>query len=114
MSEREKTAGTVPVCTASTDRREVVVARNLGGRQVRTAFNFDGVLGSFSTQEDVYNASVRPLIEQVLNGFDATAFAYGQTGTGKTYTMEGSTTSEAGRGLMPRAAEAMLNALSKG
>jgi kinesin family protein 11 len=111
MSEREKTAGTVPVCTASTDRREVVVARNLGGRQVRTAFNFDAVLGSFSTQEDVYNASVRPLIEQVLNGFDATAFAYGQTGTGKTYTMEGDPEATDGAGLMPRAAAAVLQKL---
>eukprot|EP00930_Biecheleria_cincta_P006046 TRINITY_DN107027_c0_g1_i1.p1 TRINITY_DN107027_c0_g1~~TRINITY_DN107027_c0_g1_i1.p1 ORF type:complete len:768 (+),score=190.77 TRINITY_DN107027_c0_g1_i1:77-2380(+) len=111
MSDREKAAGTVPVCTASTERREVVLARSLGGRQVRTAFNFDGVLGSFSTQEDVFDASVKPLIDQVLNGYDATAFAYGQTGTGKTYTMEGDPEATDGAGLMPRAAAAVLTAL---
>ena len=33
---------------------------------------------------------VRPAVQAVLGGFNATVFAYGQTGTGKTYTMEGS------------------------
>lgn len=79
---------------------------------MRTAFNFDGVLGSFSTQEDVFDASVKPLIGQVLNGYEATAFAYGQTGTGKTYTMEGNPEATDGAGLMPRAAAAVLTALT--
>lgn len=83
MSDREKATGMVPVVTASSDRREVIVARSMGGRQVRTTFNFDGVLGSFSTQDDVFNATVRPLVDQVLSGYEATAFAYGQTGTGR-------------------------------
>lgn len=112
MNDREKAAGTVPVATSSTERREVVVARSLGGRQVRTAFNYDCVLGSFSTQEDVFNVTVKPLIQQVLSGFDATAFAYGQTGTGKTYTMEGDPEACDGAGLMPRAATAVLSALT--
>ena len=38
---------------------------------------------------DVYKQVVTPLIPQVLEGYDCTVFAYGQTGTGKTYTMEG-------------------------
>lgn len=112
MSDREKATGMVPVVTASSDRREVVVARSMGGRQVRTTFNFDGVLGSFSTQDDVFNATVRPLVDQVLSGYEATAFAYGQTGTGKTYTMEGDPEAVDGVGLMPRAAAAVLAALS--
>lgn len=112
MSDREKTDGTVPVATASTEHREIVVARSLGGRQVRTAFNFDAVLGSFSSQEDVFNASVKPLVDQVLNGYEATAFAYGQTGTGKTYTMEGDAEAYDGAGLMQRSAVAMLSALA--
>ena len=40
-------------------------------------------------QVDVYKSVVTPLIEQVLEGYNCTVFAYGQTGTGKTYTMEG-------------------------
>jgi kinesin family protein 11 len=32
---------------------------------------------------------VHPIVEEVMKGFNCTIFAYGQTGTGKTYTMEG-------------------------
>lgn len=38
---------------------------------------------------DVYNAVVSPLLDEVLAGYNCTVFAYGQTGTGKTFTMEG-------------------------
>lgn len=38
---------------------------------------------------DVYRAVVHPLIDEVLSGYNCTVFAYGQTGTGKTFTMEG-------------------------
>jgi kinesin family protein 3/17 len=43
-----------------------------------------------SSQDDVYEETVRSLVTSVLDGFNGTIFAYGQTGTGKTYTMEGS------------------------
>lgn len=52
-------------------------------------FYFDQVFDPQARQEDVYKTIVRPLIDQVLLGFNCTVFAYGQTGTGKTYTMEG-------------------------
>ena len=42
-----------------------------------------------STQEEIYDGSVRLLVEAVLQGFNGTIFAYGQTGTGKTFTMQG-------------------------
>jgi kinesin family protein 3/17 len=38
---------------------------------------------------DVYNRVARPIVENVLEGYNGTIFAYGQTGTGKTFTMEG-------------------------
>lgn len=41
------------------------------------------------TQQELYEETVRPLVNSVLDGFNGTIFAYGQTGTGKTYTMEG-------------------------
>lgn len=52
-------------------------------------FYFDRVFDPQARQADVYKTVVRPLIDQVLFGFNCTVFAYGQTGTGKTYTMEG-------------------------
>ena len=45
--------------------------------------------GSFTTQKEIFDETLSPIIDNVLTGFDATVFAYGQTGTGKTYTMEG-------------------------
>lgn len=42
-----------------------------------------------SKQIDVYNQVVRPVINEVIEGYNCTIFAYGQTGTGKTFTMEG-------------------------
>jgi Cdc6-like AAA superfamily ATPase len=45
-------------------------------------------------QIDVYKVVVNPLIEEVLAGYNCTVFAYGQTGTGKTFTMEGERSSD--------------------
>eukprot|EP00439_Symbiodinium_sp_Y106_P003211 s87_g1.t1 len=80
--------------------------------KVRSTFHFDDVLTSFSSQEDVFRATLQPLVGQVLAGYETTAFAYGQTGTGKTYTMEGQLDSAEGRGLVPRTAAAVLEALA--
>ncbi|KAK3931822.1 Kinesin-like protein KIF11-A [Frankliniella fusca] len=52
-------------------------------------FTFNNVFGPNSAQIDVYRAVVAPLIDEVLSGYNCTVFAYGQTGTGKTFTMEG-------------------------
>lgn len=46
-------------------------------------FNFDRVFGMESTQVEVFQESAAPLIADVLAGYNATIFAYGQTGTGK-------------------------------
>jgi len=52
-------------------------------------FTYDGIFGPTSTQMDVYNTVVSPLLKEVIAGYNCTVFVYGQTGTGKTYTMEG-------------------------
>ena len=50
------------------------------------------VLFAYCLQLDVYRCVAKPLVDEVLNGFNCTIFAYGQTGTGKTFTMEGERT----------------------
>lgn len=47
------------------------------------------VFGPSAKQKDLYDQAVIPIVNEVLEGFNCTIFAYGQTGTGKTYTMEG-------------------------
>lgn len=51
-------------------------------------FSFDCVLGPQSSQEDVYN-EVRGMVDSAYDGYHCTVVAYGQTGAGKTFTMQG-------------------------
>lgn len=53
-------------------------------------FVFDKLFDSDTSQEDVYSATTRPLLNSILDGFNATVFAYGATGCGKTHTILGS------------------------
>ena len=50
---------------------------------------FDHAFDSKDSQETIFNSTTKPLIEGIVNGFNATVFAYGATGAGKTYTMLG-------------------------
>ncbi|GJM88502.1 hypothetical protein PR202_ga04573 [Eleusine coracana subsp. coracana] len=54
----------------------------------RKAFRFDHVFGPEDSQEAVFAETV-PVVRSVMDGFNVCIFAYGQTGTGKTFTMEG-------------------------
>ena len=52
-------------------------------------------------QVDVYNRVARPIVCNVLEGYNGTIFAYGQTGTGKTFTMEGDRSVPELKGIIP-------------
>jgi len=54
------------------------------------------------TQAEVFSTVVAPVVDDVIKGFNCTVFAYGQTGTGKTHTMEGSLEDPEQRGVIPR------------
>ncbi|XP_021754009.1 kinesin-like protein KIN-UA [Chenopodium quinoa] len=72
-------------------------------------YEFDEVLTEFASQKRVYEVVAKPVVESVLDGYNGTIMAYGQTGTGKTYTL-GQLGEEdtAGRGIMVRAMEDIL------
>jgi kinesin family protein 18/19 len=58
------------------------------GKRVKDqAFMFDRVFDDNTTQNDVYESTTRGLLDSVLDGFNATVFAYGATGCGKTHTI---------------------------
>lgn len=63
-------------------------------------FTFDAIYDENSTQSDLYEETFRDLVDSVLNGYNATIFAYGQTGTGKTHTMEGKSEDPEQRGVI--------------
>jgi kinesin family protein 18/19 len=60
------------------------------GKRVKDqTFGFDRVFDENTTQGDVYEATTRSLLDSVLDGYNATVFAYGATGCGKTHTITG-------------------------
>jgi kinesin family protein 5 len=59
-----------------------------------------------SRQADVFDFSIRPTVDDILNGYNGTVFAYGQTGAGKSYTMMGGNIDDdVGKGIIPRIVE---------
>ncbi|CAM4629463.1 unnamed protein product [Leuciscus chuanchicus] len=70
---------------------------------------FDKVFPTNCTQEQVYNTCAKQIVKDVLDGYNGTIFAYGQTSSGKTYTMEGKLHDPNGRGIIPRIAEDIFN-----
>ena len=73
------------------------------------AFTFDRVFDTNSRQTDVFDFSIRSTVDDILNGYNGTVFAYGQTGAGKSYTMMGADIDdEEQRGIIPRIVEQMF------
>ncbi len=68
-------------------------------------YTFDSVLPPGVSQAAVYERAAQPIVTDVVNGFNGTILAYGQTGTGKTHTMMGPDPDGPERGLVPRAVE---------
>jgi kinesin family protein 11 len=83
-------------------------------------YTFDKVLGSKASQFEVYSVVVFPLIDCILSGYTCTVFAYGPTGTGKTYTMIGQNITPSTNfdndpsiGIIPRAAAHLFSELKR-
>lgn len=78
------------------------------------SYKFDEVFTDTASQKRVYEGVAKPVVEGVLSGYNGTIMAYGQTGTGKTYTVGKIGKDDAAeRGIMVRALEdILLNASS--
>uniref|UniRef100_A0A6Q2WRC0 Kinesin-like protein n=1 Tax=Esox lucius TaxID=8010 RepID=A0A6Q2WRC0_ESOLU len=72
-------------------------------------FQFDRVFQPNTTQEQVYNACAQKIVKDVLEGYNGTIFAYGQTSSGKTHTMEGNLHDPDGMGIIPRIVQDIFN-----
>ncbi|XP_036427083.1 kinesin heavy chain [Colossoma macropomum] len=77
----------------------------LGGK----SFVFDRVFPTNTTQEQVYNSCAKQIVKDVLGGYNGTIFAYGQTSSGKTHTMEGKLHDPNSMGIIPRIADDIFN-----
>ena len=118
--------GGAPRCLdINTTTQEVVIktTRNnsIKGTTESKAFTFNKVYGPSSTQETIFEDTVSPCLDDVMKGYSCTLFAYGQTGTGKTYTMEGVKNDESlspnicssGAGIIPRSMHHLFERLER-
>ncbi|XP_061278806.1 kinesin-like protein KIF3A isoform X3 [Bos javanicus] len=101
LNEREKSMCYKQAVSVDEMRGTITVHKTDSSNEPPKTFTFDTVFGPESKQLDVYNLTARPIIDSVLEGYNGTIFAYGQTGTGKTFTMEGVRAVPELRGIIP-------------
>ncbi|KAJ4138280.1 Kinesin heavy chain [Fusarium equiseti] len=78
----------------------------LDSKEAQGSFTFDRVFDMGCKQQDIFDYSIRSTVDDILNGYNGTVFAYGQTGAGKSYTMMGTNIDDdEGRGVIPRIIE---------
>ncbi|XP_052172613.1 kinesin-like protein KIN-5B [Diospyros lotus] len=116
LSDDEQRLNIPKVVTCYEHKREVTVLQNVANKQVDRVFTFDKVFGPKAQQRSIYDQAIVPIVNEVLEGFNCTVFAYGQTGTGKTYTMEGGMRNKSGElpaeaGVIPRAVRQIFDTL---
>ncbi|KAI0508548.1 kinesin-domain-containing protein [Xylaria bambusicola] len=63
-------------------------------------------------QHEIFDYSIKPTVDDILNGYNGTVFAYGQTGAGKSYTMMGTNIEDdVGKGITPRIVEQIFTSI---
>jgi len=97
------------ISATPSDKYTISVVKDTGRDREKT-FSYDEVYGPSSTQQQVY-ANTSHLIQSAYDGYNVCIFAYGQTGTGKTYTMYGS---DENPGVAPRAIQSLYKLVEKG
>jgi kinesin family protein 11 len=83
--------------------KEVQLTQSINKKEYARKYHFDRVYDADTSQERLYETAVAPMVDEVLQGFNCTVFAYGQTGTGKTHTMTGDMQNQNEAGVIPRA-----------
>ncbi|KAM5235414.1 kinesin-1 heavy chain [Ctenodactylus gundi] len=101
-----------PLNESEVNRGDKYVAKFQGEDTVVIAskpYVFDRVFQSSTSQEQVYNDCAKKIVKDVLEGYNGTIFAYGQTSSGKTHTMEGKLHDPEGMGIIPRIVQDIFN-----
>nr|CAI5827654.1 unnamed protein product [Callosobruchus analis] len=110
LSKKEISEGkeNIVVC----DHKENLIVLKKNGEHTKP-FKFDHVFGSSTAQLEMYRMIAFPIVEKALEGYNGTIFAYGQTGTGKTYTMAGNHNVPELRGIIPNTFSHIFSQISR-
>ncbi|VDK86135.1 unnamed protein product [Litomosoides sigmodontis] len=92
LNHMECEQGYQNIVSVDSTSNSVSVINPNNNQELPRSFTFDAVFGEDSDQFSVYNIAARQIVDNVLKGYNGTILAYGQTGTGKTFTMLGNNT----------------------
>jgi kinesin family protein 5 len=118
LNEKEKSQG-AEIAQELLDDKTVVVRDSPKEKAISSAeppkFTFDRVFDCGANQETVYTYAASSVVEGVLEGFNGTIFAYGQTSSGKTHTMEGELSNKIVEqsGIIPRVMGQIFDTISR-
>lgn len=86
---------------------------DMGDGKPAQRYQFDHTFNETSSQQSVFELVAAPMVKELLNGYNSTIFAYGQTSSGKTYTMTGPDLdgSSSSAGIIPRTAKALFSSI---
>ncbi|KAJ8299623.1 hypothetical protein KUTeg_023683 [Tegillarca granosa] len=114
MNEKETQDGHERIVDMDVKRGAIEIRNPKGlATEPKKMFTFDSIYDWNSKQVDLYEETFRDLVESVLEGFNGTIFAYGQTGTGKTFTMQGVKNDPEKRGVIPNSFEHVFQHISR-
>jgi len=105
LNQREKAQNASQTVSVDADLTQIVLSKNGEQQDTEKVFTFDTVFDCNTKQQLVYEKTAFSLVESVINGYNGTILAYGQTGCGKTHTMSGVPEDEGLKGIIPRAFE---------
>lgn len=101
MSSKEAVEGYEEIVHIDSTRGEVYLKDPEAPTEKPRLFTFDFAFDKATSQKAIFEKSAKDIVDFVIKGYNGTIFAYGQTGTGKTHTMQGGS-AEADRGITPR------------
>ncbi|XP_050079364.1 kinesin-like protein KIF3A [Anopheles maculipalpis] len=115
MDKNELDSGSQNVIKVDKSNRSITVVKpGANSSEPPKVYYFDNVFGEDSTQIDLYVDTARPIVDKVLEGYNGTILAYGQTGTGKTYTMSGNPESPQTKGIIPNTFAHIFGHIARG
>ncbi|KAJ3190381.1 Kinesin-like protein kif3b [Gaertneriomyces sp. JEL0708] len=103
FSQRESAEGHKKIVSIDHNRSSIEIWNPKNEKDEKKSFTFDAAFDEDSAQTQVYDKTARGIVDAVLRGFNGTVFCYGQTGTGKTFSMQGLPDPPELRGIIPQA-----------
>lgn len=103
QNEKEKNeTGMGKTCMVFKDDKTVQIVGNSSATAAERTFTLDRVFACETRQKEVYDFAAKPVVDAVLQGYNGTVLAYGQTSSGKTFTMNGVMGDPEYMGIIPR------------